>query len=154
MKTEDRYDILNRAKNRGQGALLELPRVSRKDNPKSKLSDEICRQRRAKIQEESNLYKYALAHPDLCPPVGTEFLLCNQYGIKAKVIVKMVLNGLPGTEFELLPLSEQPEHLRDRDMIAKHIRDQKLGFTCWADTRIWEMYQKQQCRQTNPWIES
>lgn len=150
-----RYDILNVAKSKGQPALIELPRISRKDQPRSRVRAELAKQRiQEVIDDEGKFYDYTLEHPELCPPVGTVFYIQNQYGVKAKLTVKMVFRGLPGTSFELLPMSEQPEHLRDSQILTEHIgRAGRPGWVQWADRDAWERYQRQQGRSLRPWEE-
>lgn len=155
MKTEVKYDILSMAKGKGQSALLELPRAKRKDRPKAAVVDELRKLHRSTVvQSEADMYAYTLAHPELCPPVGTIIQLRNEYGVKAKVTVDMVLRGLPGTILELLPAAEQPEHLRDPVFLEAQAKGAgRPGWTQWADTRAWKDWQKIHGRSTTPWLE-
>lgn len=99
-------------------------------------------------------YDYALEHPELCPPVGTEFQVCNQYGVRAKIIVKTVIRGLPGTLEEILPASEQPEHLRDSQILAVHTKGLgQPGWVQWADVNTWNLYQQKMGRASMQIIE-
>ena len=101
----------------------------------------VVKRNEQNIAKEREFYQYAKSHPEICPPVGYEMHLQNAYGVHIKLIVQMVLNGLPGTEVKVLPLSEQPEHLRDETILSAHIKE-KLGFTCWPDIDCWAKYQK------------
>lgn len=154
MRTEVKYDIFNIAKRRGQEALIELPRVGRKDNPSIRLkAKDLERIKRGEnVKKEAEVYEYAREHPDLCPHVGTVIKIRNQYGVRAKLTVKMVLGGLPATEFELLPMSEQPERLQDSAILAKHAAGcGRPGWVQWADRDAWERYQQLQGRSLRPW---
>jgi len=153
MKTQAKYDILNRAKCKGQGILLELPSAPLKYRPRSKVKHELVKQHREEIvQGEGAFYDYTKEHPELCPPMGTVFYIKNQYGVKAKLTVKLVLNGLPGTEFELLPFSEQPKHLHNPLFLAEQIGGGHWSnWVNWPDGYAWELYQEQQGKPLKPW---
>ena len=128
-------------KNEKQGVLLEVQKLPNKDNPKYLEFDARVEAYRENLK--GKIYDFALEHPELCPPIGTVFYLQNEYGVKAKLTVKMVLRGLPGTEAELLPMTEQLEHLRDSDILAEHMQELgQPGFTHWANTFTWELWQR------------
>ena len=148
-----RYDILNRAKQKGQPALIELPRVNLKDNPLRQRKLQIVEEHRRIIREDGEVYAYVKKHPELCPPVGTIFYLRNQYGVKAKLTVKMVFAGMPGTTRELFPASEQPEHLRDKAFPLPQTEGIRGPYWVqWADSDAWERYQQQQGKPLKPWL--
>lgn len=140
---QTKYDILTRMKQRGQNVLIELPRTQRKDRPHTHQIALVGKQHREAVAKEGGFYDYAKEHPELCPPVGTVIQIRSQYGVRAKLTVTMILGGLPGTIFELLPLSEQPEHLRNEALLAKHVMDcGRPGWTSWADSHAWRLWQE------------
>ena len=96
------------------------------------------------IQKEADLYEFANKHPELCPPIGASLVYISEYGVKKRVTVTMVLGGMPGTKEELLPLSEQPEHLQKSPELwavqTASIRREK--WSCWTDTDFYKDWQK------------
>ncbi len=137
-----KYDIQNQAKVKGQGVLVELPRVSGKDNPLRVKRVEFFEKRRELVAEGGKVFAYAKEHPELCPPMGTVLYMRNEYGVKAKLTVTFVSNGMPGTMAEILPIAEQPEHLRDEALLARHTAGiGRSGWTSWADEHAWRMWQ-------------
>lgn len=143
-KIAEHYDIINRAARKGQPALLSLPRVALKDNPRRQLGKIIADERRAKIVEQGAIYKIARESPELCPPIGTSIFFKNEYGLKIRVTVKMILNGLPGTVTELFPIEDQPEHLRDPDLLKHYEQLYQIrpNWTRWADESAWYAWQE------------
>lgn len=78
--------------------------------------------------------------------------IANEYGIRATLTVQIVFRGMPGTVFELLPLSQQPEHLRDEALLAMHTKDcGRPGWVQWADVFAWKLWQEQS-KQSNLFI--
>lgn len=139
-----RHDILSRAKRKGQATLIELPSVRWKDNPlqRVKAKREETQERITRVQSEGEMFEYTFEHPELCPPIGAVIFIVSPYGVKAKLTVKMVFRGLPGTSFELLPMSEQPEHLRDKKLLAIHTEGcGRPNWVQWADTDMWNRWQ-------------
>lgn len=143
-RIEEHYDILNRAARRGQEPLLSLPRTARKDNPFRQAQIAAVAAKRAEIKKQGEIYTNAKAHPELCPPVGAAVYFRNSYGLKIKVTVAMVMNGLPGTITTLFPIEEQPEHLRDPELLAHYakLEDIRSNWTRWPDENLWREWQK------------
>ena len=138
-----KYDIQNQAKKKGQGVLVELPRISGKNNPLRVKRVMLVEKRRELIVEDSKVWDYAKEHPELCPPVGTVMYMRNQYGVKAKKTVTMTFAGMPGTMVEVLPMVEQPEHLREEALLARHTAGiGRPNWTSWADDHAWRMWQE------------
>jgi hypothetical protein len=145
MKIAERYDILNRAKQKGQAALIELPRVSRKDNPlpRVKAGRLIAEKVKVEIKKEADFFTYAKEHPELCPPVGTEINIQNEYGVKVRLTVKWIGGGLPATLVEMCPILEQPEHLQDSEILRKQLAGAgRPGWIQWPDTHAWHLWQE------------
>lgn len=150
-----KYDTLNMAARKGQPALMELPRVELKDNAKRLDRVKIVNEHRETVQEQGIIYKYAKEHPELCPPIGAKLLCNDSYGIKFKLVVEGMIEGLPATRFELFPMAEQPEHLRDMNLITIHEPLARWPhWLMWSDTYAWQNYQILVGRSPTPWKET
>ena len=135
-----KWDYFLSQEQKGQYILLEADKCRSARRQRARAFLRQCREETLPLEEK--MYAFADEHPELCPPVGSYLYYRSQYGVKIKVTVKVIIHDKPGTQVEILPMSEQPEYLRQPELLAQHTRGLRPSWVRWADMGFYEDWNK------------